>query len=102
MPTLRFRIARSIPRRLEYSRAEYLLEVVQHRHGTIPVAEWSLQARKVGVGTVCVIASALAFRSRLEDALDRGFEVEADTPAARIMRRLVRDGIAVEQRNGRR
>lgn len=102
MPTLRFRFTRSVPRRLEYSRAGYLLEIVRRRHETIPVEEWSLQARKVEVGTVCVIASALAFRSRLEDALDRGFEVEADTPAARIMRRLVRDGIAVEQRNGRR
>lgn len=102
MATLRFRIIRSLPRRLEYSRAGYLVEIVRHHHETIPVEEWSLQARKVGVGTVCVIASALPFRNRLEDALERGFEVEAESPAARIMRRLVREGIAVEQRNGRR
>ncbi len=74
---------------------------MKQRNETIPLDEWVFRARKLNADTVCVIASALAFRSRLEETLGRGFEVENDTPAARIMARLVRDGIAVEMRRER-
>jgi len=99
---VRYRIARPLPRRLDYPKACYALEIVRQRHDTIPVDEWVLQARKLGVGTVCLLASTLAFRNRLLDTLEHGFEVEAGTPAARIMARLVSDGVAVELRSERR
>lgn len=102
MSVLRFRILRPLPPRLDYSGASFALEIVRQRHETIPVNEWVFRARKVGAPAVCVIANALAFRSHLERALEEGFDVEAGTPAARVMRRLVRDRIAVETRPGRR
>jgi hypothetical protein len=101
VPVTRYRIARPIPPRIDYPSAAYALEIVKQQNETIPVDEWALQARKIGVGTVCVIASALAFRSRWLETLDRGFDVENSAPAARIMARLVRDGIAVEMRRQR-
>ncbi len=101
MPVTRYRIARPIPPRIDYPSAAYFLEIVKQRNETIPVDEWVFRARRLNVGTTCVLASALAFRSRLEDSLGHGFEVENGTPAARILARLVRDGIAVEMRRKR-
>jgi hypothetical protein len=43
---------------------------------------------------MCVLAWALADRANLESILTHGIEVEDGTAAARIMARLVRDGIA--------
>jgi hypothetical protein len=102
MPVSRYRIAHPLPSRLEYRGAVIALEVVKQRHDTIPVDEWALQARKVGVGTVCIIATALGFRSRLLEALERGFEVETGSPSDRVMARLVREHIAVALPAGRR
>lgn len=65
------RIAHPMPSRLEYRGAIIALEVVRQRHDTIPVDEWALQARKVGVGTVCITVTALGFKSRLLETLDR-------------------------------
>jgi len=101
VPVTRYRIAHPIPPRLDYPSASFALEIVKQRNEMIPVDEWVFRARRLNAGTTCVIASALAFRSRLEEALGHGFEVEVDTPSARIMERLVRDGIAVEMRRGR-
>lgn len=101
MPVTRYRIARPLPPRLEYPAATYALEVVKQRHETIPVDEWVLQARKLGVGTVCILASALAFQSRLSEMLKYGFEVEDGSPASRILARLVREGVAAKLPPGR-
>lgn len=101
MPVDLYRIRSQIPPVLNYVRARYALEVVSHPHSTIPVLEWSFQARRLGVGTVCVIVTALAHRQRLLDRLAGGFEVEAGTPAAKIMARLADDGVA-EKASGRR
>lgn len=98
----RFRIIRSIPKRLEYPAACYVLEIVKGRHEVMPLDEWSFQARKVGAETVCVIVAELVLRSRLEQRLIDGFDVEPCTPAARIMERLVRDGVAEKATSRRR
>jgi len=90
----RYRIIRPIPPALHYLRASYLLEIVRQPHDTIPLNEWVFRARKFGAGTVCVIVSAMVDRVRLLEQLEGGFEVEAGTPAAKIMLRLVADGVA--------
>lgn len=101
MPAERYRITRPIPPVLDYMSASYALEIVKQPHATIPVAEWAFQARKLRFQTVCVIVTALAHRLRLMERLEGGFEVEAGTPAAKIMARLAADGIA-EKASGRR
>ena len=102
MPVIRYRIARPIPPQIDYPDAAFALEIVKQRHETIPVDEWVFRARRLNTGSVCVMASALAFRSRLLETLGHGFEVEAGTPPARVMARLARDGSAVALRPGRR
>ena len=102
VPAVRYRIAHPLPPRLEYAGATYALEIVKQRHDAIPVDEWVFRARRVGAGTVCVIASSLALRSRLAETLDHGFEVQRGSPADRVMARLTRDGIAVAMRPSRR
>ena len=96
-----YRIVRPIPPHLDYLTASYALEIVHQRHETIPMEEWVFRARKMHCGTVCVILSALAARDRLLEQLADGFEVAVGTPAAKIMDRLVRDGIAQRARPGR-
>lgn len=86
---------------MRYVSATYALEIVSQRHETVPTTEWQFIARKVGVGSVCVIASALVQRERLILQLESGFDVEDGTPAARIMERLVREGVAEKARPGR-
>jgi hypothetical protein len=75
---------------------------VRQRQDTIPVDEWALQARKVGDGAVCIIATVLGFKSKLLKIFDRGFEAEARSAADRVMARLVRDHLAVALPAGRR
>ena len=101
MPVERYRITRPIPPVLDYMSASYALEIVSQPHVTIPVTEWVFRARKLRFQTVCVIVTALAHRQRLLERLEGGFEVEAGTPAAKIMARLEKDGIA-EKATGRR
>jgi len=97
----RYCIIRPIPPALHYLRASYLLEIVRQPHDTIPLNEWVFRARKDGAGTVCVIALAMVQRARLLEQLDGGFEVESGTPAAKIMERLLKDGVAEKARRGR-
>jgi hypothetical protein len=68
----------------------------------VPLDEWVFRVRKVNVGTVCVILSELRNCSQLLERLGDGFDVEPGTPAAKIMDRLVRDGVAEKVRPGRR
>jgi hypothetical protein len=79
-----------------------VLEIIRQPHEVIPVDEWVFRARKEKTATVCVIITALAHRSRLLERLADGFDVETCTPAAEIMERLVRDGVAERARLGRR
>jgi hypothetical protein len=72
---------RPIPPRLIFGAASYLLEILKQPHDTIPRDEF--RARKVNVGTVCVILSELRNRSQLLERLSDGFDVEPDTPAAK-------------------
>jgi hypothetical protein len=102
VPFEHYRIRRAIPSRLDYPTASYVLEIVKQRHEVIPVDEWVFRARKVNAQTVCVILTALAHRSHLLERLADGFDVEIGTPAAKLMDRLVRDGIAEKARPGRR
>jgi hypothetical protein len=46
--------------------------------------------------------TALAHRAHLIERLAHGFDVERGTPAAKIMERLVRDGVAEVARLDRR
>jgi hypothetical protein len=101
MPVERYRIVRPIPSHLDYLTASFVLEIVKQRHETMPIDEWVFRARKVNAQTVCVIAAELLDRGRLLARLEEGFEVERGTPAAKIMVRLVRDGVAREARPGR-
>lgn len=94
----RYRIVRPIPPALHYLHATYALEIVRQPHHTIPLIEWVFRARKMGVGTVCDIVSQMLDRGRLLARLERGFEVEAGTPAERIMDRLTLDGVAERAR----
>jgi hypothetical protein len=55
----------------------------------------------VNAQTLCVIIEALHSRSQLLERLADGFEVESGTPAAKFMRRLVRNGVAKEARSER-
>lgn len=98
----RYRIVRPLPSHLDYLTASYVLEIVKQKHETIPLDEWVFRARKENTGAVCVILSALLDRGRLLEQLGEGFDVEGRTPAARIMERLVRDGVAEKARLGRR
>ena len=98
----RFRIIRPLPQTLNYLRASFALEVLKQPHETIPVDEWILRARKISVGTTCTIVSALAHRQRLLEQLESGFDVEAGSPPATIMARLVADGYAEKSKNYRR
>jgi hypothetical protein len=98
----RYRIVRPLPPRLGFRTASYLLEIVKQPHDTIPLDEWVFRARKVNVGTVCVILSAMVHRHRLLEQLGDGFDVEVGTPAAKIMDRLAHDGVAEKARPGRR
>jgi hypothetical protein len=61
-------------------------------------------AISVTAESVWVLAWAVPYRSRVEGMLVDGFEVERDGPAAQIMARLVRDGVAVRmtEREARR
>jgi hypothetical protein len=59
-------------------------------------------ARRENAATVCVILIALADRKRLLEQLGDGFDLEAGTPAAKVLDRLVRDGVAEKARPGRR
>jgi hypothetical protein len=101
MPVSRYRLIRPLPPYLEYPSARFALEIVRQRHATIPADEWVFRARKLNADS-CVIASALAMRSRLEQLLIDGIDVPDDTPASRIMARLVRDGVAEKLRPMRR
>jgi hypothetical protein len=99
-----YRINRSIPARLDYGSASYALEIVKQRHDVIPMDQWVLRARKLQRESVCVLAWAIPYRSRLEAMLAVGFPVDAGSPAAQIMARLVRDGVAeqITEREARR
>ena len=97
-----YRIVRPLPPHLDYLTASYALEIVKQRHETIPMDEWVFRARRMHAGSVCVILSALLERDRLLEQLADGFDVEKGTPAAKIMDRLVREGVAEVARPGRR
>lgn len=102
MPVEHYRIVRPVPSHLDYLTASYVLEIVRQPHEVIPMDEWVFRARKENAATVCVILTALRERSHLLDRLADGFDVEIGTPAAKIMERLVRDGVAEKARAGRR
>ena len=89
-----FRIRRRLPARLDYPGASYALECVRQRHEALPMDEWVFRARKIQPESFCVLASAVPWRSRLEQLLTDGFEVKRGTPAEKIMERLVREGFA--------
>jgi hypothetical protein len=84
----RYCIVRPLPSHLDYVTASDVLEIVKQKHDTIPLDEWVFRARRENVGTVCVIVSAMVHRSRLLEQLSGGFDVEARTPAAKLMERL--------------
>ena len=98
----RYRIVRPLPSHLDYLTASYVLEIVSQPHETIPLNEWVFRARRETLGTTCVILSALVERSRLLEQLADGFDVERGSPAAKLMERLVRDGVAAKARPARR
>ena len=100
MPASRYRLVRPLPPRIDYASVSYALEIVEQRHDTIPMNAWFLRARKLNAEPVCVIAWALAQRENLEHILANGIEIENGTPAAKIMERLTRDGIAEKARAG--
>jgi hypothetical protein len=95
-------MVRAIPAYLDYINVSYILEIVKQPHETIPLEEWVFRARKERDGTTCVILGVLVDRTRLLEQLRNGFDVEAETPAATLMDRLVRDGVAEKARARRR
>lgn len=98
-----YRFRRRWPNRLDYRDAAVVLEAVERQHATIPIKEWVLQARKIGVQEPPLEVFSLALsRQIFETALGDGFPVTSGTPADKIMQRLVRDGYAEKADTRRR
>lgn len=92
----RYRL-KSIPGKLAYRDGAVAIEIVKRRHPAMPLDVWMLQARKIadGAGDPLVLTfDIIGHRHGLEAKLRHEFSVSHETPAEKIMQRLVREGHA--------
>ena len=78
------------PRELRYADAVCRLEVVRGPHD----GQWIFRARKYIPPTDCDITSTRFGHRALLTTLRSGFAVADDTPAAKVLDRLVQEGFA--------
>jgi len=93
-----YALAENFPRELRYANAVCKFEMVR---GDLD-GKWVLRARKFVPPTFCEITSSRFGHRALQATLRSGFVVSADTPAAKLLDRLVQEGFATRRWANRR
>ena len=92
----RYVLRRDFPRRLIYRNAVIQLEIVKQSLGHD--AEWILRAKKMVAPDFCVLATSRLGKFGFDTTIfNEGFVLDDQSPAGKIMERLVREGYAVSR-----